>query len=229
MTLLADLLPENLPLDPLPLAAAWLAEAWARRDQPNPNAMSLATIDADGRPSVRIVLCKDIIAVPGYVAFYTNYHSRKGQALAANPRAAVVLHWDHLHRQVRLEGVVTQTPAADSDAYFESRPWQRKIGAWASQQSEPVASHADLQQAVIATAQRFGAPVPGPEDNRSSIDANIPRPPHWGGYRLWIDAVELWVEGESRIHDRARWQRTLQSFDRDHCTAGSWISTRLQP
>jgi pyridoxamine 5'-phosphate oxidase len=229
MTLLADMLPETLPQDPLPLAASWLAEAWARRDQPNPNAMTLATVDATGRPSARIVLCKDIVADAGYVAFYTNYHSRKGRELADNPRAAIVLHWDHMHRQVRIEGTVMHAPASDSDAYFESRPWQRRIGAWASEQSEPVGSHAELQRAVVSAAQRFGAPLPGPEDDPADPGIPIPRPPHWGGYRLWIDAVELWVEGESRIHDRARWQRTLLNASEASGQFGRWTATRLQP
>lgn len=229
MTLYADMLPENLPTDPLPLAVAWLAEAWARAEQPNPNAMTLATVDATGRPAARIVLCKDIVADPGYVAFYTNYHSRKGRDLTDNPRAAIVLHWDHAHRQVRMEGQVLRAPAADSDAYFASRPWQRRIGAWASAQSEPVGAHADLQQAVKETARRFGTPVPGPEDDPREPDVIIPRPPHWGGYRLWVDAVELWVEGESRIHDRARWQRGLSRADSESCRFGPWSATRLQP
>jgi pyridoxamine 5'-phosphate oxidase len=229
MTLLADRLPETLPADPLPLAASWLADAWSRRDQPNPNAMTLATVDAAGRPSARIVLCKDIVADAGYVPFYSNYHSRKGRELADNPRAAIVLHWDHQHRQIRMEGSVLTAPGSDSDAYFASRPWQRRIGAWASAQSEPVDSYAALQRAVEATAQRFGTAVPGPERNTAEPGVTIPRPPHWGGYRLWIDAVELWVEGESRIHDRARWQRELLAVGEMHSRFGPWTATRLQP
>ncbi len=229
MTLYADMLPDTLPADPLPLAAVWLAEAWARRDQPNPNAMTLATVDAAGRPSARVVLCKDIVAAEGYVAFYTNYHSRKGRDLAENPRAAIVLHWDHMHRQVRMEGQVLPAPEADSEAYFQSRPGQRRIGAWASSQSEPVESHAALQQAVIDTAGRFGTPIPGPENELTAIGVTIPRPPHWGGYRLWVDAVELWVEGESRIHDRARWERGIIATQTDRGQFGPWSATRLQP
>jgi pyridoxamine 5'-phosphate oxidase len=191
--------------------------------------MTLATVDATGQPSARIVLCKDIVAAEGYVAFYTNYHSRKGRDLAENPRAAIVLHWDHMHRQVRMEGQVLAAPEADSEAYFQSRPWQRRIGAWASAQSEPVESHVALQQAVVDTAGRFGTPVPGPENELTAIAVNIPRPPHWGGYRLWVDAVELWVEGESRIHDRARWQRGIVAANVDSSRFGPWSATRLQP
>ena len=223
------MLPETLPADPLPLAAAWLAEAWSRRDQPNPNSMTLASVDAAGSPSARIVLCKEIVADAGYVAFYSNYHSRKGRELAANSRAAVVLHWDHSHRQVRMEGQVLRAPAADSDAYFQSRAWQSRIGAWASAQSEPVDSHATLQRAVANAAARFGTPVPGPADEQREPAVIIPRPPHWGGYRLWVDAAELWVEGESRIHDRARWQRQLLDASADSGRFGPWSATRLQP
>ena len=103
------------------LASEWLAEAWRRRLQPNPNAMTLATATLEGWPAARIVLCKDVVGVPGYVVFYTNFQSRKGLELAANPRAAAVMHWDHMHRQVRIEGLVETAPAADSDAYFASR------------------------------------------------------------------------------------------------------------
>jgi pyridoxamine 5'-phosphate oxidase len=227
MPLPTEFLPDPLPSDPLELAVAWLSEATRRANQPNPNAMVLATVDADGRPSARVVLCKEIVPRPGYLAFYTNYRSRKGHELAGNHRAAVVMHWDHLHRQVRVEGEVAMAPADDSDAYFQSRPWQRRIGAWASAQSEPVDSRATLIEAVRAVAARFGTPIPGPEDFGDEPGVSIPRPPQWGGYRLLADAVELWVEGESRIHDRARWTRTLA---RDAAAApGPWAAQRLQP
>lgn len=223
-----EFLPDPLPAEPLGLAAAWLAEATRRADQPNPNAMVLATVSASGQPSARVVLCKEIVAAPGYVCFYTNYRSHKGRELAANPRAALVMHWDHLHRQVRIEGRVVMAPEVESDDYFASRPWQRRIGAWASAQSEPVASRATLLAVVEQTALRFGAPVPGPEEGPEPAGLHIPRPHHWGGFHLWASAVELWSEGESRIHDRARWERALTpsgtAFD-----AGSWHATRLQP
>lgn len=223
-----EFLPDPLPREPLALAAAWLAEATRRADQPNPNAMVLATASAAGQPSARVVLCKDIVPTPGYVRFYTNYHSRKGRELEANPRAALVMHWDHLHRQVRIEGRIVAAPAAESDAYFATRPWQRRIGAWASAQSEPVPSRAALLAGVAQTAARFGAPVPGPEDDPEPAGIQIPRPPHWGGYHLWVSAVELWVEGESRIHDRVRWERALTPVG-DAFAAGPWLAARLQP
>jgi pyridoxamine 5'-phosphate oxidase len=204
-------------------------QAWAARRQPNANAMVLATSTRDGRPSARVVLCKDIVPQPGYLIFYTNYLSSKGRQLQENPRAAAVIHWDALHRQVRIEGLVTTAPAAESDAYFASRSWDKRVAAWASAQSEPVASRASLESAVASAAQRFGTPIPGTTDVDENFNVSIPRPPHWGGYRLWADAVELWVEGEARIHDRARWTRALAARAADAVTTGPWSVTRLQP
>jgi pyridoxamine 5'-phosphate oxidase len=226
-----ELLPEPLPPEPLVIVNRWMAESWQQRLQPNPNAMVLATSEPDGRPSARVVLCKEIVPQPGYLVFYTNYLSRKGRQLAQNPRAAAVIHWDTLRRQVRVEGPVLEAPAADSDAYFASRPWQSRIGAWASEQSAPVASREALQKAVTLTAERFGTPDPGRSGpaSESAGEFVIPRPPHWGGYHLWADSVELWVEGEARIHDRARWTRELTLQADGLCAAGPWTATRLQP
>ncbi|TLZ54982.1 MAG: pyridoxamine 5'-phosphate oxidase, partial [Gammaproteobacteria bacterium] len=204
-------------------------EAWAARVQPNANSMVLATSRRDGRPSARVVLCKEIAPQPGYVVFYTNYLSSKGRQLKDNPRAAAVMHWDALHRQVRIEGEIVPAPASDSDAYFASRPWQSRVGAWASEQSEPIASRAALLEAVGAAAKRFGVPGPGSAGADDSVRANIPRPPHWGGYRLWADAVELWVEGEARVHDRALWRRSLTAAPGGSFRPGPWSATRLQP
>ncbi|MBV9914350.1 MAG: hypothetical protein JOZ93_17360, partial [Sinobacteraceae bacterium] len=145
------------------------------------------------------------------------------------PHAAAVFHWDHLHRQVRVEGAIVQAPAADSDAYFASRPWPSRLGAWASEQSQPVASRAELQQAVRRVAQRFGTPLPGDAAAATRTDVLVPRPAHWGGFQLWAQAVELWTEGEARIHDRARWTRTLQQRADGLFDVGPWTATRLQP
>jgi pyridoxamine 5'-phosphate oxidase len=220
-----ELLPDPLPAQPLELVVAWVAEAARRGLQPNPGAMVLATVDARGRPSARVVLCKDIRPQPGYLTFFTNYRSRKGRELAANPYAAVVLHWDALHRQVRIEGRIVPASAAESDAYFATRAWRSQLGAWASEQSEPVASRASLQEAVAETARRLRVPPP---DSAAEAAVPIARPPHWGGYHLWADAVELWTEGAARIHDRARWTRTL-SGAADAPRAGPWAAIRLQP
>ena len=224
-----ETLPESLPADPLVIVSEWLAQAQAARLQPNPNSMVLATSTREGRPSARVVLCKAIVPRPGFIVFYTNYLSEKGRQLKDNPRAAAVLHWDALHRQVRIEGPVVLGPDKDSEAYFAARAWQSRLGAWASEQSEPIASRALLLQAVKDTARRFGAPTPGSPGADDSLKITIPRPPHWGGYRLWADTVELWVEGAARIHDRARWQRTLRAVAGSSFRADAWVATRLQP
>jgi len=218
--ILTDPLPDPLPGEPLQIAAAWLDDARRRRDQPNPDAMVLATSTRDGHPSARVVLCKGIDAAAGTVRFVTNYASRKGRELESNPRAALVLHWDHTHRQVRFEGRITQSPAAESDAYFASRAWVSRLGAHASAQSEPVASRAVLEAQLDEQIARFGA--------TEAAGRDIPRPAHWGAYLLWIEAAELWVEGAARLHDRARFTRTLTSKG-DGFIGTAWTATRLQP
>jgi pyridoxamine 5'-phosphate oxidase len=219
-----ELLPEPLPAEPLAIVQAWLADAWRERRQPNPNAMVLATTTPEGHPSARVVLCKDVQPQPGFIVFYTNYESRKGHELAANGRAAVVMHWDALHRQVRIEGPVVLAPAADSDAYFASRAIESRVGAWASKQSQPISSRQQLLDSVVAAQKRFGV-----SDGSAGKDTQVPRPPHWGGFRLWADAVELWVEGDARIHDRARWTRTLNARGGEQFDTSPWTATRLQP
>jgi pyridoxamine 5'-phosphate oxidase len=228
MELYNDLLPDPLPAEPMALASAWLATALAARQQPNPDAMVLATATASGQPSARVVLCKEFDVEFGRVSFVTNYDSRKGRELAENARAALVFHWDHSHRQIRMEGVVLKAPDTESDEYFESRNWQRRIGAWASAQSQPLRSREQLELAVRAAAQRFGAPEPTLDNINDPQTASIPRPPFWGGYYVWADAVELWIEGASRIHERARWTRSLTTAGAGF-RAGPWSATRLQP
>jgi pyridoxamine 5'-phosphate oxidase len=229
MTGHVELLPEPLPAEPLAVVARWLEEAIAAGRQPNPNAMVLATASPDGHPAARVVLCKGIEPEPGFILFYTNYRSAKGRALEENPRAAVVLHWDALQRQVRIEGPIAPAPAEDSDRYFATRPWQSRLGAWASAQSEPLASRAHLLEKVREAARRFGTPVPGTPAAERPGDYEIPRPPHWGGYRLWAESVELWVAGDARIHDRARWTHRLTPAPGGGFAAGPWVATRLQP
>jgi pyridoxamine 5'-phosphate oxidase len=229
----AETLPDPLPANPLQIAAEWLEQARMDAAQPNPNAMVLATVDGRGQPSARVVLCKEIAAEAGFITFYTNYQSRKGRELEENPRAAIVFHWDHRHRQVRAEGRVERLSNADNDAYFGSRPWQSRLGAWSSRQSEPVESRDALARAIAATARRFGVPYAGPgSEEPASVAAEITRPDNWGGFRLNVDAMELWVEGEFRIHDRALWTR-LPAHTRGAApgaVAGAlWSVTRLQP
>ncbi|MBS0394617.1 MAG: pyridoxamine 5'-phosphate oxidase [Proteobacteria bacterium] len=229
----AQWLPDPLPADPLQVAETWLQQAFDEQAQPNPNAMALATVAASGQPSARIVLCKDIVLPEGYLLFFTNYESRKGAELAAHPRAAAVLHWDTLHRSVRVEGFVVKSPPRESDDYFAGRPWQSRVGAWASQQSRPVGSRHQLIEQLRGAARRFGTPPLGPDaedGDDAPADVDVPRPPHWGGYRLWVEAVELWVEGEFRVHDRARWTRGLTAAGDGHSfVATPWHVQRLQP
>lgn len=228
MELFNDLLPDPLPAEPMAIAAAWLATARAARQQPNPDAMVLATATANGQPSARVVLCKELDVGQGRVSFVTNYDSRKGRELTENARAALVFHWDHAHRQIRIEGIVVKAPAAESDEYFATRHWHRRLGAWASAQSQPLQSREHLTAAVRAAAERFGVPEPSPENFDLEPATPIPRPPFWGGYHVWADAVELWVEGAARIHERARWTRSLTTAGAGF-RAGPWSPTRLQP
>jgi pyridoxamine 5'-phosphate oxidase len=208
-------LPSTLPHDPMPLVEAWFREARERKVQPNPDSLALATATPDGKPATRVVLCKKLIVSPGYLVFFTNYDSRKGHELAANPRAAGLFHWDAMSRQVRFEGRTVRCPPQESDEYFLSRALDSRIGAWASLQSQPLDSRATLLKRVAREAARHGT--------------SPPRPPHWGGYHFWPESVELWCEGAFRVHDRARWTRTLEPAGDTGFRAGSWQSTRLSP
>ncbi|HCL85591.1 MAG TPA: pyridoxamine 5'-phosphate oxidase [Comamonadaceae bacterium] len=188
--------------DPLRQFDQWLGEAVAAQ-VPEPNAMTLATVSGDLRPSTRIVLIK------GYdergIVWYTNYDSRKGRELAGNPYAALQFHWVELERVVRIEGVVHQVDAAESDAYFNSRPLDSRIGAWASPQSQVIASRSVL----VAGAAKYGA----------QFLLQPPRPPHWGGFRLVPDRWEFWQGRKSRLHDRLRYR----------LDGGLWVRERLAP
>jgi len=228
-----QLLPDELPRDPFPLFVSWFDRARNDRVQPNPNAMSLATVDPDGTPATRIVLCKDIDVLSGAFTFHTNYRGRKGRALDANPHAAAAFHWDTLDLQARFEGLVVRASAADSDAYFATRSWMSRIGAWSSDQSEPVASRAAMLAKVDATLRRFGIDPANPPAPHDKVE--IPRPPHWGGFRFVASYVELWVGSKVRLHDRACWKRAVAE-QRDAAGgliavsgAAAWTATRLQP
>ena len=187
---------------PLDQFGLWLQQALDAQ-LPEPNAMTLATVGAAGRPSTRVVLIKGFDARG--VCWYTNYASRKGRELAGSPFAALQFHWVELERVVRIEGRVEKVSAEESDAYFQSRPLDSRIGAWASPQSEVIASRAVL----VANAAKVGA----------KFLLNPPRPPHWGGYRLVPDTWEFWQGRKSRLHDRLRYR-----------LAGSdWVRERLAP
>ena len=185
--------------------------------------MTLATVDANGRPSARVVLLKNFSRTEGFVTFYTHYESRKALELESSGRAAAVLHWDKLGRQVRFEGPVVRSPDEESDAYFASRPAGSQINACISAQSSPLDDLDELVNLAKQTAAGLGVDIeqPGPGD--------VARPSFWGGYRLWFDALELWKEGADRFHLRLRYERELEPRDAHHFNAGEWICHLLQP
>ena len=188
--------------DPLSQFETWLQQAFSAQ-LPEPNAMTLATVGASGRPSTRVVLIKGCDARG--IAWYTNYESRKGQELAANAAAALQFHWVELERVVRIEGQVVKTSAEESDAYYATRPLDSRIGAWASPQSQVISSRAVL----VASAARYAA----------QFALRPPRPPHWGGYRLVPDRWEFWQGRKSRLHDRLCYR----------LVDGTWQRERLAP
>lgn len=195
----------DLPDSPWPLFQRWLDEAIAARGSVlEPTAMTLATVAADGRPSTRVVLLKDVDEQA--LIWYSNYQSRKGHELAGNPQAALQFHWVALERVVRIEGRVDKGDEQAADAYYASRPLAARIGAWASQQSTPIASRAALASKVSEFEQRFGT--------------SPPRPPHWGGYRLRPDRFEFWQGRASRLHDRIVYT---------HDARAHWQHQRLAP
>lgn len=204
-----------MPSDPLPLAGRWLDEAKMTGSH-NPWAMALATAGPDGQPTCRYVLLKSFDVAEGFAVFYTNYDSRKAQQLDANGHAAAALYWPQAGRQLRLEGPVTRSPQDDSDAYFATRPRPSQLNAWASRQSVELPP-AGLADTVAAVETRF---PPG---------VAVPRPPGWGGYRLWLETIEFWIEGAARFHERVQYSRHLDSPGTARPNAGSWQHVRLQP
>ncbi len=220
-----DTLPEDLPESPLAILGAWFEEAQRAKLTRNPNAITLATADDSGNPSARIVLCKHLDEL-GYLVFYTNRESRKGRELAQRPRAAAVFHLDASERQIRVVGPIVQSPDAESDAYFATRSVVSRIGAWASKQSQPIGSRDELLEQVGEAMADHGV---GARSLLGDEEVSLPRPPYWGGYRLWFERVELWCGGSGRVHDRAEWARDLTPDSAGGFKPRPWAATRLQP
>ena len=218
-------LPTPAPSDPLPLVKQWL-DAASALERRNPNAMALATTGANGHPSVRMVLLRGLAVNDGYAVFYTHYASRKAVELQSSGRAAAVLYWEDLGRQIRFEGAVLRSPAAESDAYFATRPWRSQLNAWSSEQSKPLADPTDLTLRAALKAHEFGL---GDDQTPPARGQTLPRPDFWGGFRLWFDTVELWVEGADRFHERLRYTRGLTPADAFSFRSGAWTHQRLQP
>jgi pyridoxamine 5'-phosphate oxidase len=191
-------------LDPDPIVqfGAWYADA--QREAPLPDAVAIATVDADGMPDARMVLLKGVDA-DGF-RFYTNYESAKAAQLEAAPAAALIAYWRELDRQVRARGPVERLSAADSDAYFATRPRDSQLGAWASPQSTPLGSREELDRSLVEVAERFAG-------------REVPRPPHWGGYLLRPATIEFWQGQVARLHDRFRYTRG----------GDGWVIERLAP
>ena len=190
--------------NPFVLFNDWLDQA-KKTELNDPNAIALASTDVNGLPNVRIVLLKSI-ETDAFV-FYTNYNSRKGEELLGSGKAAFVIHWKSIHRQIRVRGSVEKEDGLIADKYFQSRHEKSRLGAWASEQSSPLASREELISKVAHFSRKFGV--------------SIPRPPHWGGFRLRPVEIEFWSDGEFRLHDRYRWMREDDNYD--------WEVTRLSP
>ena len=191
--------------------------------------MILATVDGDSKPSARVMLIKHLSRSEGYAAFYSNYQSRKAMELERNVNAAGVLHWDKLGRQVRFEGCVVRAPESESDAYFSTRPAGSQINAWVSAQSQPIENRALLERRAREKAREFGVAAKPTDAAASHNHVPIPRPPFWGGYRFWFSAVELWLEGSDRFHERLRYERSLTPSGACAFSTGPWTCERLRP
>lgn len=233
-----NLLPTDLRFSPFKIVSRWFNEAVELAWQPNPNNMVISTVKESTQkktaqasvldnealeekvyvPDARVVLCKDVNIEKGYLVFYTNYQSDKGEQLKLNANATALFHWDNLGRQVRISGKIMKSPVMESENYFNSRDPLSRVGAWASDQSQSIKSREDLLNRVKEEQERF-----------KPAGENIPRPPHWGGYRLWANKVELWISHPGRIHDRAVWTRDIKDQQEDQFHFSKWSSTRLQP
>ena len=219
------MLSQSMTQNPLLLLQSWLNEAMELDLQPNPDSMAIATSNSQGLPNVRMVLCKEINTEEGYVVFYTNYDSVKSMEIKENPKCSALFHWDKLGYQIRIRGEILQSTNKENDAYFASRHLGSQIGAWASNQSNPVEDRQALDDQFRKILDRFNLT----SESITRNEQKIPRPPHWGGYRLWIKEIEFWLNQKDRLHDRLHFRRTLTISNEGIEAEKNWTVKRLQP
>ena len=219
------MLSQSMTQNPVLLLQSWLNEAMEINLQPNPDSMAIATSNSQGLPNVRMVLCKEINTEEGYVIFYTNYNSVKSMEIKENPKCSALFHWDKLGYQIRIRGELLQSPDEENDAYFASRHLGSQVGAWASNQSNPIEDKQALDDQFRKILDRFNLT----SESITRDEQKIPRPPHWGGYRLWIEEIEFWLNQKDRLHDRLHFRRALTIINEGIETEKNWTVKRLQP
>ena len=219
------ILSQSMTQNPLLLLQSWLNEAMELDLQPNPDTMAIATSNSQGLPNVRMVLCKEINTEEGYVVFYTNYNSVKSLEIKENPKCSALFHWDKLGYQIRIRGEILQSPDEENDTYFASRHLGSQVGAWASNQSDPVEDREALDGQFKKILDRFNLT----SESITRNEKKIPRPPNWGGYRLWIEEIEFWLNQKDRLHDRLHFRRALTISSEGIETEKKWTVKRLQP
>ena len=219
------MLSQSMTQNPLLLLQSWLNEAMELDLQPNPDSMAIATSNSQGLPNVRMVLCKEINTEEGYVVFYTNYDSVKSMEIKENPKCSALFHWDKLGYQIRIRGEILQSTDKENDAYFASRHLGSQVGAWASNQSNPVEDRQALDDQFRKILDRFNLT----SESITRNEQKIPRPPHWGGYCLWIEEIEFWLNQKDRLHDRLHFRRTLTISNEGIEAEKNWTVKRLQP
>ena len=219
------MLSQSMTKNPILLLQSWLNEAMELDLQPNTDSMAIATSNSQGLPNVRMVLCKEINTEEGYVVFYTNYNSVKSMEIKENPKCSALFHWDKLGYQIRIRGEILQSPDEENDAYFASRHLGSQVGAWASNQSNPVEDREALDDQFKKILDRFNLT----SESITRNEQKIPRPPNWGGYRLWIEEIEFWLNQKDRLHDRLHFRRALTISSGGIETEKKWTVKRLQP
>jgi len=222
---MCKMLSRSMTKNPLLLLQSWLNEATESDLQPNPDTMAIATVDSEGVPNARMVLCKEINAEKGYVVFYTNYNSVKSIEIKENPKSSALFHWDKLGYQIRIRGEILQSPDEENDAYFATRSLGSQVGAWASDQSNPVENRQALDDQFQQILDRFNLT----NESITRNEQKIPSHPHWGGYRLWAEEVEFWLNRKDRLHDRMHFKRALTIGSKGIETGDNWTVKRLQP